>query len=332
MNDAPGLTRVVGGPLFEDLHPGLRFTEAPAVTLTGGLAATHQAIVGGRLRVVLDHGLGRRVAGDGPPLAPPGLAWDVAIGQSSVVTQNVVANLFYRGVALHRAPRIGDTLSTTTEIAGLRQNSRRPGRPATGLAVLRITTVDQQERPVLDFWRCAMLPLRDQAAETGWADDPATIGRPASGAELRAATGGWDVAAYRGAVPGPHFADLTEGTRAEVVSGDVVSSAPELARLTTNLARVHHDESVTGRRLVFGGHTIGLALAQAVRAFPGMVTVVGWHSCDHVGPVHEGDTVWSTVEVDGLEPLARGGLAHLRSRVRTAEREVLDWRFVALFA
>jgi acyl dehydratase len=59
---------------------------------------------------------------------------------------------------------------------------------------------------------------------------------------------------------------------------------------------------------------------------------VGWHSCDHVGPVHEGDTLWSTVEVDGLEPLATGGLAHLRSRVRTAEQEVLDWRFVALFA
>jgi acyl dehydratase len=332
MSDSAGPTRVAGGPYFEDLHPGRRFTEAPAVTLTDGLAAAHQAIVGGRLRVVLDHGLGRRVAGDGPPLAPPGLAWDVAIGQSSVVTQNVVANLFYRGVVLHRAPRIGDTLSTTTEIVGLRQNTRRAGRAPTGLAVLRITTVDQQVRPVLDFWRCAMLPLRDPAAETGRADDPAAIGRPASGAELRAATADWDLAAYRATAPGPHFADLTEGLRVDVAGGDVVSGAPELARLTTNLARVHHDESVTGRRLVFGGHTIGLALTQAVRAFPALVTVTGWHSCDHVGPVHEGDTLWSAVEVEALEPLSTGGLAHLRSRVRGAEGAVLDWRFVAVFA
>ena len=66
----------------------------------------------------------------------PGLVCDVAIGQSTVVTQRVVANLFYRGLMLHRAPVIGDTLSTTTEVVALRQTSNRPGRAATGLAAL----------------------------------------------------------------------------------------------------------------------------------------------------------------------------------------------------
>jgi acyl dehydratase len=307
----------------EDLRPGMRITGAPAVTLTDGLAAVHQAIVGNRLRLVLD----RTLLGSGPPLAPPGLVWDLAIGQSSLVTHHVVANLFYRGLVLHRAPRIGDTLHTTTEIAGLRQNASRPS----GLAVLRIRTVDSEGRRVLDFWRCAMLPLRDPAAVTGWADDVSTIGHAATADELRMAATGWDLDAYRAAVPGPHFADLRVGDLA-VDGGDVVSAAPELARLTLNIANVHHDESVRGRRLVFGGHTIGLALNQALRVLPALVTVVGWHGCEHVGPVYEGDTLHSTVSVERLEPLPVGGLAHLRSRVRVGDAEVLDWRFVALFA
>jgi acyl dehydratase len=310
---------------FEDLRPGLRITGAPAVTLTDGMAAVHQSIVGNRLRLVLD----RDLADSSAPLAPPGLVWDLAIGQSSLVTQHVVANLFYRGLVLHRWPRIGDTLHTTTEIAGLRQNASRP----TGLAVLRIRTSDGAGRRVLDFWRCAMLPLRDPGAVTGWADDVSTVGRTAGPADLRAAAAGadLDLDRYRAAVPGPHFADLRTGDL-EVDGGDVVSAAPELARLTLNIAAVHHDSSVRGQRLVFGGHTIGLALNQALRVLPSVVTVVGWHGCDHVGPVYEGDTLYSTVSVERLEPLPVGGLAHLRSRVRTGDAEVLDWRFVALFA
>ncbi|TMR07328.1 acyl dehydratase [Actinomadura soli] len=327
----------VDGPYFEDLHHGLRFEDAPARTLTEGLAAAHQAVVGCRSPLVLDHGLSRRVLGDGV-LAAPNLVWDVAIGQSTTATHTVVANLFYRGVVFRRAPRLGDTLRTTTEVVGLRQNSRRPGRPATGLAALRISTVDQDDLPILDFWRCAMLPLRDQAAETGHADDLSALGAPPGRDDLAAVASGWDLAAYRDALPGRHFAGLAQGDVYQVTGGDVVSSAPELARLTLNVAKVHHDATAGEQgRLVYGGHTIGIALHQAVRALPDLVTVVGWHGCDHTGPVREGDTLTSTIEVERTEPLAQGGLAHLRSLVRSvragaAPADVLDWRFVALFA
>jgi acyl dehydratase len=322
---------VVDGPYFEDLHVGQRFADAPSVTLTEGLAAAHQAIVGNRLPLAVAHGLSRQVLGDGV-LAAPNLAWDVAIGQSTVVTHTVVANLFYRGVVFRRAPRLGDSLRTVTEVVGLRQNSRRPGRPATGLAALRITTDDEYGRPVLDFWRCAMLPLRDGSKDTGLADELTAVGRDPSSEDLAAVVASWDLDAYRTARSGPHFADLRAGDTYAVAAGDVVSGAPELARLTGNIARVHHDAGPSGR-LVYGGHTIGLALHQAVRALPGLLTVVGWHGCDHLAPVREGDTLTSTVTIEGTEPLAAGGLAHLRSRARTATgTAVLDWRFVAAFA
>jgi acyl dehydratase len=123
-----------------------------------------------------------------------------------------------------------------------------------------------------------------------------------------------------------------------VTGADVVSGAPELARLTLNIATVHHDASAAGgRRLVYGGHTIAVALAQVARAIPDMLTVLGWHSCDHVAPVHEGDLLTSSVEIERVDVAPGGGqVLHVRSRVIAQDAAggdatlVLDWRFVAL--
>jgi acyl dehydratase len=339
MNFRPAVAATQAPPYFEDLAVGQASTEAPALTLTEGHAALHQAILGDRLRLALDAELAARVTGTGATIAHPGLVCDVAIGQSTLLTRRVIGNLFYRGLVLHRMPVIGDTLSTATEVVALRQNSARPGRAATGLAALRVRTTDQEGRPVLDFHRCAMLPLGDPRGETGHADDLDLVGASPAPADLGAAVAGWRLDEYRRSVPGPFAEDLRPGESWALEGGDVVSSAPELARLSLNVAFAHHDAGATGsgRRLVYGGHTIGIAAAQLTRAIPSLVTIVAWHSCDHLGPVFEGDTLHSEVELERVEPLpAGGGLAHLRSRLG-AERsdgpaKVLDWRLVGVMA
>jgi len=327
---------VFEGPYFEELAVGQEFAGAPGVTLTSGLAAAHQAVTGDRLALTLDHELCRAVTG-GPPVASPSLVWDLAIGQSTLVTQHVKANLFYRGLAFRRIPLIGDTLRTSSQVVALRQNRPRQGRAPTGLAVLRITTADQENRPVLDFWRCAMLPLHDQSVQTGHADDLDAVGHDALPERLEALVSGWQLDEFARRSGGPHPADLKAGQSWQVPGGDVVSGSPELARLTLNVAMVHHDaKAAGGRRLVYGGHAIGLALAQAARSLPSLVTVASWHGCDHLGPVHEGDTLRSSILVEQVDYLpGGGGLVHLRSQVRAdgpVPRDVLDWRYVAVIA
>lgn len=328
----------VGGPFFDELFHGQVFDDAPAVTITSGMAATHQAIVGDRLRLPLDASLSAAVTGDPASLAHPGLVVDMAVGQSTVVTHHVKANLFYRGLRFLRYPHVGDTLSTVTEVVGLKENARRPGRAATGLAALRMTTTDQHGNPVLDFYRCAMLPLSPDSTprQTAHSDDLSIIGHP-SPDDLKVPD--WDLALFRKLVPGQHFSSDLTG-RVYSSSADVVSNAPELARLTLNIAATHHDEraSTTGR-LVYGGHVIGLALAQASRALPNLITVTAWDSCDHTGPVHEGNTVSSELTVEGAEPLPDGGgMLTLHSVVTVDDtaggpsKPVLDWRFRALMA
>lgn len=329
--------KYVGGPYFDELEHGAVFDSAPAVTLTTGLAAAHQAIIGDRLRLPLDAGLSAAVTGSASPVTHPALVWDIAIGQSTSATHHVKANLFYRGLTFHRFPVLGDTLYTRTEVVGLRENSHKPGRAPTGLAALRITSTDQQGRTVLDFHRCAMLPLSAEAAadRTRPADDLTTIG---AGDHARPdAAGPWDLDVFRQRVPGPHGESAPVGTVFRS-SGDVVSSAPELARLTLNIAAVHHDERAgEAGRLVYGGHTIGLALSQATRALPNLVTVLDWESCEHTGPVREGDTLTSELRIEGAEELERGTALRLRSIVyahdaSAPDRPVLDWRFTGLMA
>jgi len=321
----------VSGPYFDDLEVGQVFDAAPSMTLTAGTAAVHQSIVGDRLRLALDAELAAAVTGAQGQLAHPALVCDVAIGQSTLATQRVKANLFYRGLMFHRFPVIGDTLFTRTEVVGLKQNSAKPGRAPTGLAALRMTTVDDVGRLVLDFYRCAMLPMGDNASDTGHSDDLSAIGT--GHVPLPDPTADWNANTYRARVPGAHF---DAGIAGAVLhsTADVVSSAAELARLTLNIAATHHDWRSGGKRLVYGGHTIGLALAQATRLLPNLVTVLGWQSCDHVGPVHEGDTLYSELHVEGAVPLpdGRGGVLKLRSLVYAVgepDQQVLDWQFTA---
>jgi len=327
----------VQGPYFEDFAVGQLFADAPGLTLTDGHAALHQAIAGDRLRLALDGPLCQAVTGRRRILAHPNLACDVAIGQSTGPTRRVRGNLFYRGLVLLEQVFIGDTLSTRTEVIGLKQN-----RNGTGLVALRITTVNQRSEPVLDFWRCPMIPLRDPGASTGHADRFDDIPEELDLDRVRASVpAGWDldVLAQHGG-DAERFADLEPGTVYVIEGGDTVTSAPELARLTLNLARAHTDAggSPHGRRLVYGGHTISIAAAHATRALPGLVTLLAWRRCDHRGPVFEGDVLSTELTVEGTHGLtgSTAGLADLRAVVQAeragadAPAPVLDWRFVGL--
>ena len=326
----------VGGPFFEDLERGQVFDDAPALTLTAGQAALHQALSGDRMRLPLDGELSRAVTGRAEPFAHPTLVCHVAIGQSTGVSQRVRGNLFYRGLRFLRPVHLGDTLRTRVEVVALRQNARKPGRPATGLVALRMQVSNQHQQGVLDFWRCPMIPLRDPHTETGhqdvFDDIPTDIDL-----ESLAAAMPWDWRLEHFPEPG----ELTPGTVYDVEVRDTVTSAPELARATLNLAATHTDPAASpyGRRLVYGGHTISVAGAQATRALPDLVTILAWRSCDHTGPVFEGDVLRTELHVEAVHPGAGFRLAELRAIVHATRVDgsgdddpVLDWRFVGLVA
>ncbi|WP_420638036.1 acyl dehydratase [Candidatus Poriferisocius sp.] len=310
---------------------GEQLDPAPAITIGPGEAAVYQAICGDPLAVSLSRPLAEAVTGRPGAVVNPALVMQMAIGQSTVATRKVVANLFYRGVRLLRTVRVGETLTTTVTVKGLREASARPDRPPRGLVLLAMRTVDTDGGLVLDFERCALVRQRSDAP-TGRHDD---LGGSPEQLDFspfaEVAPTHWDLTPL-----GPPQEWPVGETRRDPLR-DTVTDAPALVRLTQNLAPPHRDATLGqgGRRLVYGGHTVGLAQAGLVRLFPGAATVVGWHLCDHTGPVFEGDVLEVAATVDAEHRVANGRLLAF-TVVVTAERDghdpvpVLDWRPIVL--
>lgn len=336
MTDTPAATIDVAGPWFEDFTRGQEF-DAPAVTITAGHAALYQSWFADRLRLPLDHATAQRVAGAPAPLVHPMLAINVAIGQSTWASQRVKANLFYRGLVMRRPVHLGDTLHTRTRIVGLKHNRVQPGRPATGVVALEMRTVNQRHEEVLHFWRCPMIPCRTPEPTQLERDDLERIGSAVNADALRAAVpAGWAMQPATDAWAGTRAAALRPGMRFRIEARDTITSAPELVRLTLNMAMAHTDAKLSylGDRLVYGGHTISMAFAQLTRALPNLLTLVAWESCDHTAPVVENDRLRTEVTVLDVTPLATGALLRLHAECYAArgepeaESRVLDWKLV----
>ena len=331
---------MIQAPYFEDFYVGQDFSDVPSVTITEGLTAWHQALFGDRSRLTLDHPLCRQVTGNPSVLVNPALVCNLAIGQSTIPSQRVLGNLFYRGLQLLRPVFIGDTLTTKTKVIALRQNTIKPDRAASGMVALEIKVTNQLDETVLHFWRCPMIPCRDTNADTGHHDDFSIMPESITDAQLLAHVPAWDFAAYRARFP-ETGAELTFD-EIRVEAADTITLAPELVRATLNLAMTHTDanRSVYGKRLVYGGHTIAMAAKHLTLAFPHMMTMLAWFRCDHVGPVFEGDILSTAVTCVDLIEHHEARIAKLEVSVQAnrgpdapkhlEDSQVLNWSLAAL--
>ena len=324
-------------PWFEDFSVGDDLSAVPSVTVTDGYTAIHQMVFGDRSRLPLDVALSRQVTGQDRALVNPALVCNIAIGQSTIPTQRVLGNLFYRGLRFHRPVHIGDTLTTSTKVVALRQNAIKQGRPASGMVALEMHVVNQRGQTVLLFWRCPMVPCREENADTGRNDDLSLMPENINREDLLLSVPDWNLDLL------PAVTDeFSPGKVIKVEARDTVTSAPEIARMTLNLAMTHTDagRGVYKRRLVYGGHTISLAAAQLSRVLPALATVLCWYKCNHVAPVFEQDILNSVITVKGETSAGKGKILDLDIEVY-AERgseapepgsdiKVLDWQLAVL--
>lgn len=324
-------------PWFEDFSVGDDLSEVPSVTITDGYAAMHQAVFADRMRLPVDGPLSKAVTGHDGMLVNPSLVCNIAIGQSTIPTQRVLGNLFYRGLRFHRPVYIGDTLTTSTKVVALRQNAIKQGRAASGMVGLEMHVVNQDGDTVLLFWRCPMVPCKDEQAETGHADDLSIMPEVISEQDLLASVPAWDLS---------HLPVCDErfrpGAMIEIEARDTVTSAPEIVRLTLNMAMTHTDagRSVYKKRLVYGGHTISIAASQLARVLPSLATILCWYRCDHLAPVFEEDILSTVVNVLEVTPVENGqilklAIAVFADRGQDAPKpetgvKVLDWQLAVL--
>jgi 2-methylfumaryl-CoA hydratase len=319
------------GNYFEDFRFGQILTHATPRTVTEGDRALYMALYGPRFAVQSSDAFAQAI---GYPKAPLDdlIAFHVVFGKTVPdVSLNAIANLGYAGGRFLKAVYPGDTLSTISEVIGLKENSNRE----TGTVFVRSTGRNQHGDVVLEYNRWVMVRKRDNASP---APEPVVPKLPdrVDPAAIGSAVPALTVARYDRALAGsPHlWDDYAVGERIDHVDGMGVmeSENRSATRLYHNGARVHFNDHTEkqgrlGACIVYGGVVISLARALSFNGLGNCLHILAINGGSHVNPCRAGDTVYAWSEVLETAPLAgRSDVGALRLRlVATKDRPCHDF-------
>jgi 2-methylfumaryl-CoA hydratase len=321
MNDTQteSMSNTVTGNYFEDFKLGQQIVHATPRTVTVGDLSLFTALYGNRFAVQSSDAFAQ---GIGYPRSPIDdlLVFHIVIGKTVPdISRNAIANLGYAEFRFLAPVYPGDTLASTTEIIGLKENSNRKN----GTVYVRSTGRNQHGQPVLSFARWVMVNKRDLDApapdvvvpKLAESVDPATLGAALPPLSLK----GYDVAL---AGSPRRWSDYAVGEKIDHVDGQTIEEAEhQLAtRLFQNTARVHFNQHVEGkgrfgRRLVYGGHIISIARGLSFNGLANAFHILGLNGARHVAPSFAGDTIYAWSEVlDKASLPGRSDMGALRLR------------------
>jgi 2-methylfumaryl-CoA hydratase len=243
------------------------------------------------------------------------------------ISLNAVANLGYAEGRFLSPVFAGDTLTSTSEVIGLKENSSRK----TGVVHVRTTGTNQRGETVLSYVRWVMVRKRDAAAEIAEQATPPLA--PAVAASDLVLPPGLEVSGYDWGLAGaPHaFEDYATGERIDHVDGMAIEEAEHqmATRLYQNTAKVHFNQyerakDPSGRRLVYGGVVISTAKALSFNGLQNAGLVLAINGGRHVNPCFAGATVFAWSEVLDKADLGAAGALRLRL-VATRDRPCADF-------
>jgi 2-methylfumaryl-CoA hydratase len=325
------MTKTSAGNCFEDFRLGQTIRHATPRTMTAGDVALYQGLFGSRFAVQSSAAFATAVGYRAAPLDDL-LVFHVVFGKTVPdISLNAVANLGYAGCQFLAPVYVGDTLSATSEVIGLKENSSR----RTGVVYVRTRGINQDGAAVLEYVRWVMVRKRDETAPAP-GDHLPRLPTAVEPRLIGTACPPLDVAAYDFALAGsPHrFDDYAAGERIDHVDGMTVEETEHqvATRLYQNTARIHFDQfsaakSRFGRRLIYGGHVISLARALSFNGLANAFHIAAINGGRHVAPLFAGGTVFAWSEVlDKSELPGRSDVGALRLRtVATCDRPCADF-------
>ena len=317
------MTKTNPGNFFEDFKIGQMIAHATPRTVTEGDVALYTALFPVRFALQSSDEFARGVGYARAPIDDM-LAFHIVFGKTVPdISLNAVANLGYADCRFLKPVFPGDTLSASSEVIGMKENSN--GK--TGVVYVRSTGHNQAGDAVLDYVRWVMVRKRDASSP---APDPVVP-------DLARAVAGDAVAPQH--VPGfGHFdfaasgapyrwGDYEVGEKIDHVDGVTIEEAEHMmaTRLYQNTAKVHLNQFTEGkgrfgRRLIYGGHVISLARALSFNGLGNALLVVAINGGRHVAPCFGGDTVFAWSHVLEKAPCpGRDDLGLLRIRTIAAK-------------
>jgi 2-methylfumaryl-CoA hydratase len=316
------------GHFFEDFRLGQVLAHATPRTVTTGDAALYTALHGPRFALFSSDAFARGCGFDRAPLDPL-LVFHVVFGKSVPdISLNAVANLGYAEGRFLAPVFPGDTLTSSSEVIGLKETSNRK----TGVVYVRTTGRNQAGGEVLEYVRWVLVRKRDESAPAP-AESVPTLAEAVPPASL-VVPGALSFGAYDFGLAGSAhaFEDYAVGERIDHVDGMAVEEAEhQLAtRLYQNTAKVHFNaferaKDPSGKRLVYGGVVISTAKALSFNGLENAGLILAVNGGRHVNPFFAGSTLFAWTEVlDKAELSEDAGALRLRL-VATKDRPCADF-------
>ena len=307
------MSKTNAGRFFDDYEVGDVITHAVPRTISGGERALYHALYPARGALHSSDEFARACGLAASPLDDL-ITFHTVFGKTVPdVSLNAVANLGYAEGRWLAPVWVGDTLTSMSEVIGVKQNSNGKS----GVVWVRTTGTNQHGVAVLEYVRWVMVKRRADG------DAPAAI-IPALKSVVDAADlvipEGLDFSNYDFTQAGePHrMGDYAVGEIIDHVDGVTIEAAEHMlaTRLWQNTAKVHFDATnrPDGKRLIYGGHVISLARALSFNGLANAQMIVALNGGAHANPCFAGDTVRAWTEVlDKAETSAKGvGAIRLR--------------------
>ncbi|MFW2543388.1 MaoC family dehydratase [Primorskyibacter sp. 2E107] len=302
------------GRFFEDYSIGQILDHAVPRTVSGGERALYHALYPARHALYSSDQFAQAC---GLPASPIDelAAFHIVFGKTVPdVSLNAVANLGYAEGRWRLPVYPGDTLRSTSEVIGLKQNSN--GK--TGVVYVRTRGLNQRDDVVMEYVRWVMVRKNDLDAAA-----PDTVLpelKKALAPEDLTIPAGLDFSDYDFTLSGePHrWGDYAIGEKIDHVDGVTIEEAEHMiaTRLWQNTAKVHFDLTFRPEgRLIYGGHVISMARALSFNGLANAQMIVGLNGGAHANPCFAGDTVKAWSEVLDKAETAAPGVGAIRLRL-----------------
>ena len=311
------------GNFFEDFSIGQKIVHPLPRTISDGDVSLYIAFTGSRFALHSSDTVAKQMGYDKKPIDDM-LMFHLTFGKSvQDVSLNAIANLGYAEMSFPNSVFVGDTVSMTSTVIGLKENSNGKS----GVVYVHSIGVNQNCEEVLNFKRWVMVHKKDKETLSNINEVPTfakttpiadVINIPTIKTVDTDASGG----KY-------FFEDYEAGERLNHPEGITIDNSDHTlaTKLYQNNAKVHFNDHMMkstpmGQRLMYGGIIISMARALSFNGLQNAQWVYAINSGAHANPTYAGDTIYAYTEVIETIEVNREDIGLLRLRTVAIKNQV----------
>jgi len=292
------LSKINYGNYFEDFSIGQKIIHPLPRTISDGDVSLYIAFTGSRFAIHSSDILAKEIGFKKRPIDDI-LMFHLTFGKSvQDISLNAIANLGYAEISFPTPVYVGDTISMTSTIIGLKENSNGKS----GVVYVHSIGVDQDNKEVLNFKRWVMVHKKNHNERSNINIVPTfenatpivdKLNIPTINCIDTNATGG----EY-------FFEDYQVGERLNHPEGITIDNSDHTlaTKLYQNNAKVHFNDHMMKntplqQRLIYGGVIISIARTISFNGLQNAQWLYAINSGNHCNPTFAGDTIYAYTEI-----------------------------------